>query len=128
MRWPRTPWRGDLLEPRGDLGHRLEEIAEQQTFGEAAEPGGRRQARIGGLAQDDLGDLAAGVAPGEGRAAEQADALAAAGQKLGKGQRQHDGAAFLGDLGERGAEPHRRREIDPQPDRMGGFPFALAHE
>ena len=119
---------GDLLEPLGHLGHRLKEVAEQQTLRKAAQLGAGRQARIVGVAHHDLGNAARGGTPGEGRASEHADALAAAGQQLGKRKRQHHRPAFLGDLGERGAEPHRRREVGPQPDGMGGLPFALAHE
>ncbi len=81
-----------------------------------------------GVAHEDLGNPAGGGASGEGRPAKDPDALAAAGEELGEGKRKHHGPAFLRDIGERGAETHRRREIDPQPHRMGGLPFALAHE
>ncbi len=74
---------GDALKPRHGLVHRLEEIREQEAFGEAAEPRGRRQTRLRCLVQQDLGDFPSGVAAGEGHAAEQADAFAGAGEEFG---------------------------------------------
>src|SRR5581483_8658340 len=75
--------RRDLLEPCARLGHGLEKIAEQKTFGEAAEPRAGRKALLAALAHEDLGDAARGVASPIGAPADQADALAAAGEQLG---------------------------------------------
>src|SRR5262249_47032828 len=54
--------------------------------------------------------------------------LPAAGQEFGEGKREHHGAALLCGLGEARAEAHRQRKVDPKPDRVRRFPFALADE
>ena len=91
------PLRRDLLQPRAGLRHRLEKIAEQETFGEAAEAW---RAAAGSprpvVAHEDLSDAPGRIAAPVWQAADQADALAAAGEKLGQSERQHDRAAFLG--------------------------------
>ena len=69
-------------------------------------------------------DVAAGARAHQSR---NADALAALDQHLGEGEGDHQCTLQLGVAGERGIERHRRRAVGPQPDRMGGLPFLLAH-
>ena len=76
--------RRDCFDTLGRFLHGLEEIAEQEAFGEAAQSCRRRQARrLAGIAHQNLGDPARGAAAGVRPAAEHADALAATGEKLG---------------------------------------------
>ena len=119
--------RGDFLEPLGHVGDRLKKVAEQKALGEASQSRVGREARFAGVAHEHLGDAACSDPSDERLSAHETDALAAAGEKFGKRQRQHHGPAFLGHLGERRTKPHRRRQIDPEPDRMRRLPFALAH-
>lgn len=53
------------------------------------------------------------------------DALARAREDFRQRQHQHQRPAFLGDGAECRLEHHRRRHIRPEPDGVGGFPFAV---
>ena len=120
---------GDRLDARGSLLNRLEEIAEQQALGEAAERCRRRQARsLACVSHQDLGDAARSVAAGVRPVAKNADTLAGAGEKLGERKPEHDGAAFLRRPRQARAELHGGRKIDPQPNGVRRLPFPLAHE
>ena len=56
-----------------------------------------------------------------------ADALAALDQDLGERERDDQRAVELGLLGKPRGEHHRGRAVGPDPHRMRGFPFLLAH-
>ena len=76
------------------------------------------------LGGEALGAVAGGERIGQ---AGPGDALAAARQQFGQGQHQHQRARFLGNAGAGRFVEHGRRGVGPQPHRMGGFPFAVAH-
>ena len=66
------------------------------------------QARIGGLVEQNLGDLAAGVTSRERHATDETDPLAGTGKQLGQREGQNQRAAFFRGLRQRRAEAHRR--------------------
>ena len=55
------------------------------------------------------------------------DALAAARQQFRQGQDKHKRPRLLRHGGRRGLVKHGRGGVGPQPDRVGGFPFEVAH-
>ena len=125
---------------RGESADRLfhrrrigEEIADQRRLGSRLERGRRRQACGDGaaplLGRHGFSEAFDDVASGERRRqADQPGALAAAHRQISQRERQHRGAVDLGAGRKRRGVGHRRRAIEPDPDRMRGLPFALAHE
>ena len=119
---------GEHVEPCHGFLDRIEEIADDDDVAEAPDIGevglGRQVAGMHQLGGDAFGAVAGGEGIGEARPG---DALAAARQQFGHGQRQHQRARLLGNAGAGRFVEHGRRGVGPQPDRMGGFPFAVAH-
>ena len=118
----------DRVEHCLDVADRVEKIANEHDIGEALEHVGVGRCRLLDCRRDQHGDAFGGIA-GEHRLAQadEAGAFAGGGQQVGQRQRQHDGAAALGNRRQARAEVHRGRQVGPQPDGVGGLPFLLAH-
>ena len=94
--------------------------------GEGAKFGGRL-GTLRGVVHDRLRHLLDDVAAcGRPHQAGNADPLAALHQHFGQ-RKGHDQRALELAVGQRGGKSHRRRTVGPDPDRVRGFPFALAH-
>ncbi len=111
-----------------------EKIADQHHFRARPDGFGRRQAGRRSAAQtlvrgDRFGEALDDSARRQrAREADEAGALAAAHRQIRQGERQYGGAIDLGAGREVGGESHRGRAVEPDPDGVRGFPFALAHE
>ncbi len=129
QRWPLRRRRRAPSSAARDLVERVEEVAEHDEIGKAREPvePAARSPSVRGLRRDRLGDPLGGVARWTlgWKGPSSADTLAAATEQ----RRRAPASATIGAVELRHAptaasEVHRRRQVDPQPDRLRGLPFA----
>ena len=132
-RWPRAPARGNALD-RGRNQRRIgEKVADQNGLGTARQAHLRGQLlrRVTGggfLCQQNVREPFDDISDRErGRQAKKAGPLAAAHEKIGGGEAEHERAIYFRLQREIGRKPHGRGAIDPDENRMRRFPFALAN-
>ncbi len=121
---------GNALDDGCDFRHGREKVADQNGFVECRDRRPRREVVVERPAVGDerLGHLFGDQARRPRRhQAEKADPLAGLDEGIGKGKPEHEPPFDLGGKGEFRHVGHRGGAIDPQPDRMCGLPFALAH-
>ena len=120
---------GKLRQDRADLLDRAPQVGQHHDLRQRAPARSRRQARaLGRIVHDGLGHAVDhGAAAGRAHQAGQADALAALDQHFGERERDDQRAVELALAREPRGERHRGRTVGPDPDRVRGLPFPLAH-
>ncbi len=121
---------GNAGDHGGNLVDRREEVADQHDLVEGRDRGAGRQVVLERptVRDEGLGDLLRDLPRSPGRhQAEEPDPLAPLHEGVREGEAEHQGALDLGRLGEVGHEAHRGGPVHPEPDRVRGLPFALAH-
>ena len=128
------PLRRERANGLRDVLRLAQEIADQHRFRARPQRFRRRQAGGGSAAHRSSAAIASAkrsmtsrVASGRVRPMRPARSPPRTG-KIRQGERQDGGAIDLGAGREARSEGHRRRAIEPDPDRVRGLPFALAHE
>ncbi len=120
----------DIVDPRREHVGLHEEIADKHGAHARRQRAGRRQvvARAALVEHQRLGEALDDGAGGErSRQSEQPDALAAAHQQVGGGESEHDRTVELRLQRQARRVGHRIGAVDPDPDGVRRFPFALAH-
>ena len=121
---------GKCCQRGGDGLGREQEIADEDAF----RPGGEGEnfGHFGGrgaIGQKGFGHALDDVTRGEGRhEPDEADFLAAGNEHLGECEAEGEGAVFFRDVRKAGFEGHGGGAVDPEGERVGGFPFAVADE